>query len=250
MSRRLVMSESASGCYTSLAPVIMNREVKEDYVCLSKDGKEAQTDKVGSVSLSRSGRTLAPCTTDLKYQTSIDVTGSSAVFSKTFHPGDDAMFAEFAKLYDEVKINSIEITIDGRDLLHNCDSATPSTSGFIISGVWGATKKVAVNPTTGELIWDRSDATVLSWSSAKPVLHKKLKGPFSETYISTGELWPSDPSGYYSAPRLAAQTANDWQFVRLWLGFNANASQLLATTHNYVAVWFKVNVTFRSRRGA
>lgn len=226
--------------------------VDEGYVSVfGKDAKDPGESKelVGfPKALLSKTMSMKPVTTTFKYEVSIDITGSTAVFSRALFAGNDNLMDVWATLFDEIKFVDTTVELDGRDLLHNMDSQTPSTNGHIITGIWGASNLVSVDPTTQTFLWDRANSRVLAWSSAKPVVKRTFKTPYL-TLISSGVQEPTE-DGWFNLPRVAAFTPSDYQQLRLWIGFSANASQLTATTHNYVVGYITHRCVMRKRRGA
>jgi hypothetical protein len=250
MSVRRVNVSSSS---TSSATISAFPRIEEGYVSL--DRKEAKTDPGESKesyvlpkAMMAKTLSLKPIITTFKYEVTIDVTGSASVFSVALFSGRDNLIDVWAQLYDEIRFIDTTVALDGRDLLHNMDSQTPSTSGFLISGIWGGSQMVSVDPASQTYLWDRVNSRVLNWSSAKPVVQRTFKSPYL-TLISSGVQEPT-LEGWYNLPRVAAFTATDYQQVRLWLGFSGLATSLTATTHNYVIGYITHRCELRKRRGS
>jgi hypothetical protein len=186
--------------------------------------------------------------TQLRYEGVFDLTGSGTVFSSYLAPTSDAMVGTFAKLFDEIKFKSVEVTLDGRDFLHNCENQTPSTSLALSSVTWAASNMLTVNPTGSAYVWDVGNAKVLPWSLANPVVSRKF--PVERiTYITTGITESPGNGGWYGLPRVAAMSASDWQILRMWLGMSGTYNTTCAITHSYIVIHASINVEMRQRKG-
>jgi len=236
MSRRVVASGSASGCSSAIAPVELDRKADEDYVTLLKSSRSFSE---------RPDLKEIPVT--FKYESFFDVSGTNSVYSKSIFPATDSIFADFATLYDEVKFESVEVTLDSRDFLKVMDTATPSTSGAMSSCIFGHSNLYTVDPATTPALWDRSNAHVLQWSFAKPCVTFSWKTP-SITNISTGVLLASSPGGWFNMAQVAAQSSSTYQLTRMYMGLSSQP--YMSTTHGYVNYWITIHARLRQRKGS
>jgi len=213
----------------------VERKTDEDFVTLLKSARSfAERPELKEI----------PVT--FKFESFFDVNGSPTVYTKVLFPATDGVFADFASLYDEVKFESVDVTLDGRDFLNVMYSATPSTSGSMSSCIFGHTNLYTVDPATAPALWDRTNAKVLQWSLSKPCSTFSWKTP-SVSVISTGMALAST-NGWYNASQIAAQSSSTYQLTRMHIGLS-NAP-LLATTHGYINYWVTIHARLRQRKGS